>query len=118
MNVNFSNTFGQNTQGMNEGQLDQAQARQITELTIETYRQIRESGLLKSMGQDLLAAGNALRNNQISNDVAAYKAYKEAGMPENLIMVLMTRPRIDAKNIAEFVGKMKAAKGKSGFDLK
>ncbi len=110
--------------GASEAQLDQALAKQITSLANETYRQIQESGLLKKMGQDLLAAGNALRTNQADNDVAAYRAYKEAGMPEDLIMILLARPRIDAKNVAEFMGKMKAAKnrawrpGENGPDLK
>lgn len=132
MNVNFGNSFGRNflnntfrlldDDEANEAKLDRKLAGQVTNLAIEMYRQLKESGLLKQMGQDLLAAGNALRANQVSNDVAAYRAYKDAGMPEDLIMILLARPRIDAKNVAEFVGK--AAKGKAfrvgenGPDLK
>lgn len=65
------------------------------------YGRLKQSGLLKEAGNDLLEAVSSVRANKVADNIAAWKAYRDAGMPEELIMALMLAPGVDYREVVK-----------------
>lgn len=89
---------------------DSKQLIAMAHLGMEVYRSLKSAGVLKELGEDLLAVGNALSRQTTANDVHALKAYMDAGMSsEQAVQILLARKVRTAAKTNEFLEKLSKA---------
>lgn len=71
------------------------------------YKAACDSGVLSSLGDDIIATVDKFSDARLAREVKAYKAYIEAGMPpEGAVQMLLARRRVFHNDFTEFLNSI------------